>query len=182
LKKVYKATGAEPLSRQERIQNDDWLDGLQDSTVRSKEVSGMPCPDCEGKLYLRSGKFGLFYGCENYPKTLCRGSVSADRYGAPLGVPVDAATRRVRFLLRKILELAFFKNHRTPTPVKDLTLEQCQEKLAQMCEEDPEIIEVLHSIPDHIQRTRIERIRSNRDPLDDMLGFVGVDLGDDEET
>jgi ribonuclease HI len=28
------------------------------------------CPNCNGKLMVRNGKFGKFYGCSNYPK--CR--------------------------------------------------------------------------------------------------------------
>lgn len=26
------------------------------------------CPECGGKLVIRNGKFGPFYGCSNYPK------------------------------------------------------------------------------------------------------------------
>nr|MCR5246731.1 topoisomerase DNA-binding C4 zinc finger domain-containing protein [Paludibacteraceae bacterium] len=26
------------------------------------------CPSCGGSLQLRSGKYGNFYGCSNYPK------------------------------------------------------------------------------------------------------------------
>ena len=33
----------------------------------SKIYSGI-CPHCGGKLVLRKGKFGQFYGCSNYPK------------------------------------------------------------------------------------------------------------------
>lgn len=32
-----------------------------------KLLSGI-CPDCGGKLVLRKGKYGNFYGCSNYPK------------------------------------------------------------------------------------------------------------------
>ncbi|MBS6825848.1 topoisomerase DNA-binding C4 zinc finger domain-containing protein [Waltera intestinalis] len=32
------------------------------------------CPDCGGKLRERSGPYGRFYGCMNYPK--CRDSRS----------------------------------------------------------------------------------------------------------
>jgi len=27
-----------------------------------------PCPSCKGRLVIRNGKFGKFYGCSNYPK------------------------------------------------------------------------------------------------------------------
>ena len=28
----------------------------------------MICPKCNGKLVIREGKYGKFYGCSNYPK------------------------------------------------------------------------------------------------------------------
>ena len=34
------------------------------------------CPRCGGKLVLRCGKYGQFYGCANYPK--CKFSKSAE--------------------------------------------------------------------------------------------------------
>lgn len=33
-----------------------------------KEEVNLICPECGGKLVKREGKFGIFYGCENYPK------------------------------------------------------------------------------------------------------------------
>jgi hypothetical protein len=33
-----------------------------------KELNEGLCPRCGGKLVERTGKYGLFYGCENYPK------------------------------------------------------------------------------------------------------------------
>lgn len=35
-----------------------------------KPVEGMTCPLCGGQIFLRKGRFGEFYACENYPK--CR--------------------------------------------------------------------------------------------------------------
>jgi len=39
------------------------------STVMRNEqaVSSYRCPQCGGKLVLRNGKYGQFYGCQNYP-------------------------------------------------------------------------------------------------------------------
>jgi len=33
-----------------------------------REVSAGLCPRCDGRLVLRKGKYGSFYGCSNYPK------------------------------------------------------------------------------------------------------------------
>lgn len=36
----------------------------------NSELSQGLCPKCDGKLILRNGKYGAFYGCSNYPR--CR--------------------------------------------------------------------------------------------------------------
>ena len=33
-----------------------------------EKIDNNICPRCGGKLVLRNGKYGDFYGCENYPK------------------------------------------------------------------------------------------------------------------
>jgi hypothetical protein len=38
-----------------------WLDGFEMPTVRE-------CPECGAALVERSGKFGPFWGCSNYPQ------------------------------------------------------------------------------------------------------------------
>ena len=40
------------------------------NTIRNREeiISSGKCPRCKGKLVLRQGKYGSFYGCSNYPK------------------------------------------------------------------------------------------------------------------
>lgn len=42
----------------------------QEMAVLRKKYNSMVCPDCGGKLRERSGPYGRFYGCTNYPK--CR--------------------------------------------------------------------------------------------------------------
>jgi hypothetical protein len=42
------------------------------------------CPKCDGDLRLKPGRFGIFYGCENYFKTGCSGSELADDDGKPI--------------------------------------------------------------------------------------------------
>lgn len=52
----------------------------------------IPCPECGGTLRLRDSRYGLFYGCDNYPRCDCKhGAHKAT--GEPLGTP---ATKRVR--------------------------------------------------------------------------------------
>lgn len=54
-----------------------------------------PEPGCGGRLVLKKADFGLFYGCENYPK--CSGKHSAHQAsGAPMGVPAPKAVREAR--------------------------------------------------------------------------------------
>lgn len=36
------------------------------------------CPECGGSLILRNGKYGQFYGCENFPK--CRFSCDVEEF------------------------------------------------------------------------------------------------------
>lgn len=33
-----------------------------------KENKQLKCPDCQGELKVRQGKYGVFLGCSNYPK------------------------------------------------------------------------------------------------------------------
>ena len=37
---------------------------------RNRKISALICPDCGGKLVVRKGNYGKFYGCSNFPK--CR--------------------------------------------------------------------------------------------------------------
>lgn len=54
-----------------------------------------PCPECGGQLILRQSKYGLFYGCSNYPR--CKGAHGAHKNtGEPLGTPADKDTKKYR--------------------------------------------------------------------------------------
>ncbi len=45
------------------------VENVRSNLYRAKEaVSQGKCPRCGGNLVLRSGKYGKFYGCSNYPK------------------------------------------------------------------------------------------------------------------
>jgi len=54
-----------------------------------------PCPDCGADMVLRASRYGLFYGCVNYPR--CTGAHGAHREsGLPLGLPASRQTKEWR--------------------------------------------------------------------------------------
>lgn len=54
-----------------------------------------PCPECGSTMVLRDSKYGLFYGCSNYPK--CKATHGAHKKtGKPLGLPADKKTKKAR--------------------------------------------------------------------------------------
>lgn len=65
-------------------------------TFDGKEVTDLhpKCPnkDCDHFLMLRKGKFGIFYGCMNYPT--CKTLWPADDTGHPKGEPKISSKRR----------------------------------------------------------------------------------------
>ena len=58
----------------------------------------LPCPEpgCGGTLRRRESRHGLFYGCDKWPVTRCKGSIGCHPDGRPLGIPADAETRNMR--------------------------------------------------------------------------------------
>ena len=69
--------------------------------LRKKGV-GLKCPSCDGKLVYREGKYGGFYGCENYPQ--CTTTHGAHPNGSPLGTPGDEETRKYRIRAHKLFD------------------------------------------------------------------------------
>lgn len=57
-------------------------------------VLSHPCPLCSGPMVLRGSRYGLFYGCVNFP--VCRSTHGAHPDGRPLGIPGDAETKAWR--------------------------------------------------------------------------------------
>lgn len=53
-----------------------------------------PCGDCGSPMVLRGSRYGLFWGCTQFPQ--CRGTHGAHPDGEPLGIPADKATKRKR--------------------------------------------------------------------------------------
>ena len=54
-----------------------------------------PCPECGEPMVLRDSKYGLFYGCSDFPR--CKASHGAHKKtGQPLGTPADGPTKKAR--------------------------------------------------------------------------------------
>lgn len=47
----------------------------------TKKAAPSNCPECEGQLTLKSGRYGKFYGCSNYPACRHTEIVNANRQG-----------------------------------------------------------------------------------------------------
>lgn len=69
------------------------------------QVPPLPCPECDGQLALRLSRYGLFYGCTNYPA--CRATHGAHPDGKPLGIPANKETRDWRIKAHKIFDTLF---------------------------------------------------------------------------
>ena len=52
------------------------------------------CPDCGSDMILRPSKYGLFYGCTQYPKSKSTHGAHPD--GKPLGIPANKETKEWR--------------------------------------------------------------------------------------
>lgn len=63
---------------------------------------GIICPGCNAPMVLRSSKYGVFWGCSNFP--MCRETHGAHPDGKPLGFPVDKETRELRTKAHKVCE------------------------------------------------------------------------------
>lgn len=63
--------------------------------IRRDGQKRISCPACGGRLALRTGMFGRFYGCENFPG--CQQTCSAHQVtGEPVGAPGTPEDRRAR--------------------------------------------------------------------------------------
>lgn len=68
-----------------------------------------PCPECGSAMLLRSSKFGLFYGCIEYPK--CRAAHGAHPDGTPLGTPADKETKMARIRAHEVFDAIWKRRH-----------------------------------------------------------------------
>lgn len=69
------------------------------------KMPSLPCPECEGKLVLRLSKYGLFYGCNNYPS--CKATHGSHPDGKPLGVPANKETKAWRVKAHQAFDKLF---------------------------------------------------------------------------
>jgi len=54
-----------------------------------------PCPECGSTMVLRKSKYGVFYGCSEFPK--CKAAHGAHKSsGKPLGTPANKKTKQAR--------------------------------------------------------------------------------------
>lgn len=71
-----------------------------------KQLRSLQCPDCGARLVLKDGKYGIFYGCEKYQETGCKGSHNCNKTTAqPLGIPADTETRKARRNAHEVFDL-----------------------------------------------------------------------------
>ncbi len=70
------------------------------------------CPECKSDMILRNSKYGLFYGCVNYPK--CQSTHGAHNtgklQGEPLGIPADKETKEWRIKAHNVFDKLWKKN------------------------------------------------------------------------
>lgn len=80
--------------------------GPNDEEIAAKSTLVLPCPEpgCGGKLYLRTSRFGLFFGCENYGRKGCKGTHGSHPDGTPMGEPGDLATKHARMRVHAVFD------------------------------------------------------------------------------
>ena len=54
----------------------------------------LTCADCGSPMKPRMSKYRTFYGCSRYP--VCKGAISCDKEGKPLGIPANKGLRDLR--------------------------------------------------------------------------------------
>ena len=55
------------ISNNKNISKEEHISNIENTDYK---INNDICPRCNGKLILRKGKYGEFYGCSNYPR--CR--------------------------------------------------------------------------------------------------------------
>jgi ssDNA-binding Zn-finger/Zn-ribbon topoisomerase 1 len=60
-------------------------------------------------MVLRSSKYGLFYGCTDFPR--CKAAHGAHEDGRPLGVPANKQTKRARIRAHEVFDQLWKDRH-----------------------------------------------------------------------
>lgn len=79
--------------------NSEYMTALTNTPVAIIENS--PCPDCQARMFLKVGRFGRYYRCQNY-KQGCKGACSAKMDGSYTRKPVHSSLRALR---KQIIDL-----------------------------------------------------------------------------
>lgn len=106
-------------------------------------------------MVLRESRFGLFYGCTEYPK--CTGSHGAHQDGKPKGKPGNAATKKARIeahtLFDRVWKEKLVKNRgaayqwmqktmslsKSQAHIGEFTAEQCRQLIKAVYESFPKV-------------------------------------------
>ncbi len=81
-------------------------DRCTDEQIRAINAGETPnCANCGSKMQLRRSRFGLFYGCTQYPS--CTGTHGAHPDGRPLGIPATDEVKRLRIRAHELLDARF---------------------------------------------------------------------------
>jgi ssDNA-binding Zn-finger/Zn-ribbon topoisomerase 1 len=80
-------------------------DLLAKSIAGLAKAPKLECTECDGKLVLRLSKYGLFYGCTNYP--VCKTAHGAHPDGKPLGKPANKETKAWRIKAHQAFDKVF---------------------------------------------------------------------------
>ncbi len=62
----------------------------------------LKCPECDKNMRLKPSRYGLFYGCEGYPK--CTSTHGAHPDGKPLGTPANKETKVARIRAHEVFD------------------------------------------------------------------------------
>lgn len=98
-------------------------------------MPAVACPDCGAETKLRSGRYGLFFGCTRFPD--CRGLQAANRDGEPVGVPANVETRKLRARVIQALKDGILDHDCLPCRVSEMSADDCERAFG-MIVHDPE--------------------------------------------
>jgi Topoisomerase DNA binding C4 zinc finger len=104
-----------------------------------------PCPDCGANTKLRSGRYGMFFGCTRYPD--CKGLQAANRDGEPVGTPATVATRKLRAEVIQALKAGILDPVELPRRVSEMNAEDCEASLRRVFH-DPEPVSLWQLLAD----------------------------------
>ena len=140
-------------------------------------------------MVLRRGKYGQFYGCQNFPD--CNGTMKADPAGNPIGIPADSrmkawrkrAHEHIEEVVGKVWHAIFWGTYTDPDAVEKTMAERTRAAeehkklqrrnvynwLAEQLQIDPNHCR-LDMMTEDILREAIEACRRAR--TDDVISWI----------